>query len=1731
MEFVSPIVESLKKHVGFLVYSTEYIEDMKKKLDQLNHMEKDIRENRSTQPHRKRKWLDDVKNLNERSNLIEEAKFFNVAKRYKLGKQSYGILQEIKDLEDRESKIEFTHAQRLLAEVGSTSTHPSTSTMATQDNFESRVSVFNDALQALQSNNESQKMIALCGMAGVGKTTMMEQLKKAVEDSGTFDWVVKVVIGEKNDPKSLQQAIAEYIGERLDETTVEARADRLRKIFETKSQQGQKKNLVIMDDIWKEVDLIDVGLSPLPNGFKLLLTSRFEDVCNKMGVRIDSIFRVRVLSDPEATTLFFTTVGPFPSDGDDDKLQRTGEDIVKKCGGLPIAIVTIAKTLSGDIEEAWEKALWRLERDDLKDLESITNRIFEMSYENLKEDEDKAIFLLSGLFPDDFNIRTEDLLRYGWGLSIFKDDKTLATARSHMKICVKNLIRANLLTESDENGCVKMHDLVRAFVLSNFSKVKQASITNLDKIAMERLAKNSYERILLKGEGMCDFPSDINYTNLSLLILMDGYEFSKFLQDIDKLEVVSYENMRIPVLLKTFEHSTTLQTLCLRSCSLTGDISSLGSLCNLETLSLVDCNIRRLPSAIGKLNKLKLLDLSGCVDLCIDEGVLQDLKGSLEELYMRASKGSPVKFTPANFHELEKLSQGLIALEVEFIVNKPNLKNMSFKSLERFRISIGFELKSYEKYSFRNTLNVVAECNELKECNIRDLFERTEELRLQVKYMIQFEDVTMHHKFSQLKLLRISECAELKYLFTVDVANGLKQLERLIISECPVLESLIGGVGVVTLKKLKSMSLEGLREMVSLCDNVIELPEMMELRLDGLPNVTSIYPDNNTISPMQSLFNKEDVTPKLEKLDISRMKNLKQIWPFQKSTCEKDDVSKLRQIIVRGCDRLTNVFPRNPLPLLNQLEEVVVKKCVSIEVLFNIDFQSVCGMGKYGSSRLRKIEVKELRKLKELWRFEGVNEFHTLINSFKDVQTIDIEDCANFTDIFTPTTTNFDLGALTTYLSRSNSGDLEERERRNEMTESDQEINVMSEVDDYIPDVTYPSSLLHTCPRLQHLKLWNDKSVGEVLFDMDSPTGSRQLATNQPPLLLPNLQSIGLSSLKKMSHVWKCNWNTFLIRHHPPLQFPFQNLTDIRLGFCDKIKYVLSPLMAKYLSNLKSVNIYYCDGMEEVISRRDDENTTSASSSYQDITFFPHLDTLTLQGLSCLKCIDDEKNSWSRSNKISSSVTNTIHDHLQSAQVTGSYWSLCQYPTKITIWGCDALSSVIPWYAAGQMKRLQELEISYCNGMREVFENELMNCYNTNNVDEGSAAGTSFTNLPLQNNTNVAVPQLSNLKTVVIYECDLLPHIFTFSTLKTLSHLKELKVKRCKTMQVIVKEENKTSSSSSSSSSEVVVFPNLETLELDLLPNLKGFFLGMNDFLLPSLVNVMINDCDEWVAFTSGQLETPKLKYLQTSFGKHNLEHGFNFQTTFPTSSKGMLSSFHNLIEINIENKKDVGRTIIPSHALPQLVNLQQITIGEGCDGLVEVFEVVAVEGSGSSESKTLVPIPNLTQVKLEEAKDLKYLWKSNQWMVLEFPNLTTLSIHYCERLEHVFTCSMVGSLVQLQDLIISDCGKIEVIVKGEEEEECDAKVNEIILPRLNSLKLDDLSRLKGFCLGKEAFSLPALDTLHIKDCPDITVFTKGHLSTPQLKVIDTNFGICDVRTDVNSFIETKQEEGHKFSS
>ncbi|MFS8019845.1 putative P-loop containing nucleoside triphosphate hydrolase, leucine-rich repeat domain superfamily [Helianthus anomalus] len=492
--------------------------------------------------------------------------------------------------------------------------------------------------------------IALCGMAGVGKTIMMKQLKKAAKDRKLFDCILTVHVGEDADLMVVQQSVAEFIGENLTETTKDTRTERLHRRFEKISAEGNKRILVILDDVWKKFHLDDIGLThSLPNGFKLLLTTRDENVCTQMGVETSAIFKIDVLKDAEARKLFWETTGLVPDSDIEPDLHQIGEDIVKRCGGLPIAITTIASALRDNKEkDEWEDALSRLQnkRVDGYNIKAI----FEISYKNLKEDDLKAIFILSGLFPEDYNIGKEDLLRYGWGLKLFQDVHTIAEARRRVNTCVNKLIRSNLLLKSDREGCVKMHDLVRDFVLSNFSNVKQASIVNHNSNVTEQLKEeDSYDRILLKCECMLELPVEFNHANLELLKLTDGDKLLKFPKEfysrIEKLKIVSYENMHRPLLPHNL---TNLRALSLRSCSLVeDDISSIGDLVNLEVLSIVDCGIYKLPSRIGKLRKLKLLDLTGCANLCIDNDVLQNLE-KLEELYMGVSKGSTSRFTEVN---------------------------------------------------------------------------------------------------------------------------------------------------------------------------------------------------------------------------------------------------------------------------------------------------------------------------------------------------------------------------------------------------------------------------------------------------------------------------------------------------------------------------------------------------------------------------------------------------------------------------------------------------------------------------------------------------------------------------------------------------------------------------------------------------------------------------------------------------------------------------------------------------------------------------------------------------------------------------------------------------------------------------------------------------------------------------------------------------------------------------
>ncbi|GKF69841.1 hypothetical protein Tco_0202898, partial [Tanacetum coccineum] len=53
--------------------------------------------------------------------------------------------------------------------------------------------------------------------------------------------------------------------------------------------------------------------------------------------------------------------------------------------------------------------------------------------------------------------------------------------------------------------------------------------------------------------------------------------------------------------------------------------------------------------------------------------------------------------------------------------------------------------------------------------------------------------------------------------------------------------------------------------------------------------------------------------------------------------------------------------------------------------------------------------------------------------------------------------------------------------------------------------------------------------------------------------------------------------------------------------------------------------------------------------------------------------------------------------------------SLCQSSRKIQINRCETVATVIPFSAVGKLQKLEELEISNCHSLQEIFETKGVN--------------------------------------------------------------------------------------------------------------------------------------------------------------------------------------------------------------------------------------------------------------------------------------------------------------------------------------------------------------------------------------------------------------------------------------
>ncbi|KAF7123875.1 hypothetical protein RHSIM_Rhsim12G0033200 [Rhododendron simsii] len=143
--------------------------------------------------------------------------------------------------------------------------------------------------------DESSAKIGIWGMGGVGKTVVLQLLNNYYHDVKTFfDLVIWVTVSKSPNIRNLQNEV----GMRLSiEINANESNDRVaRKLF--KRLEG-KKYLLLLDDVWDEVDLSVVGFPDAnqQNGCKVVLTTRKKEVCRKMKTDAFSFVKRRSMGD------------------------------------------------------------------------------------------------------------------------------------------------------------------------------------------------------------------------------------------------------------------------------------------------------------------------------------------------------------------------------------------------------------------------------------------------------------------------------------------------------------------------------------------------------------------------------------------------------------------------------------------------------------------------------------------------------------------------------------------------------------------------------------------------------------------------------------------------------------------------------------------------------------------------------------------------------------------------------------------------------------------------------------------------------------------------------------------------------------------------------------------------------------------------------------------------------------------------------------------------------------------------------------------------------------------------------------------------------------------------------------------------------------------------------------------------------------------------------------------
>ncbi|XP_020158410.1 disease resistance protein Pik-2 [Aegilops tauschii subsp. strangulata] len=470
-----------------------------------------------------------------------------------------------------------------------------------------------------EGNNSSKprKVLSIVGFGGLGKTTLANEVYRKIQEQ--FDCKAFVSVSQKPDIKKIMKDVISQVSCQGGSTKDTSDWDEIKSISKLRELLQNKRYLIIIDDVWSAQAWKTIKCAFPENNCssRIIVTTRIIDVAKSCCLGgDDQMYELKSLSDLHSRILFFTRI--FGSGKNcPDMLEEVSNNILKKCGGLPLAIISIAGLLANRpaIKEEWEKVKRSIGSalEKTKSLEGMSS-ILSLSYNDLAPNL-KTCLLYISLFPEDHVIERTRLVRLWIAEGFISEErgqsKQEAAENYFYELINKSMVQPVDIGFDGKVRACRVHDMMLELIIS---KSVEDNFTTM--VGGGQSLKNQQgfiRRLSIQyiDKELASALANLDLSHVRTLIVMPSccIEHMPRLDLFEALRVLDFQHCRD---LKDFDMNGMDKLVQLKYFNFTGTAISklpLGivMLGNLETLDIGNTNVQELPAGFGQLTKLEHL--------------------------------------------------------------------------------------------------------------------------------------------------------------------------------------------------------------------------------------------------------------------------------------------------------------------------------------------------------------------------------------------------------------------------------------------------------------------------------------------------------------------------------------------------------------------------------------------------------------------------------------------------------------------------------------------------------------------------------------------------------------------------------------------------------------------------------------------------------------------------------------------------------------------------------------------------------------------------------------------------------------------------------------------------------------------------------------------------------------------------------------------------------------------